>query len=159
MIGFTSRYRFLQRKGQKMKTLYVKPKDVVRKWYLIDADGKILGKVAAKAATLLRGKHKPIFVPHHEIGDFVVIINADKIAVTGAKRTDKIYYNHSGQPGGMKATTFEKMIARRPTYPLETAIRGMLPKNRLGRKIFGNAKVYAGSEHPHSAQQPERLEI
>ena len=142
-----------------MKTLYVKPKDVSRKWYLIDAGGKALGRVAVKAATLLRGKHKPIFVPHQEIGDFVVIINADKIAVTGAKRTDKMYYNYSGYPGGMRATSFEKMMQRKPTYPLEAAIRGMLPKNRLGRKLFGNAKVYAGGEHPHGAQQPEMLEI
>jgi len=142
-----------------MKTLYVKTKDVDRKWYLIDAEGKTLGRVAVKAATLLRGKHKPIFVPHHEIGDFVVIINADKIAVTGAKRTDKMYYNHSGQPGGMRVTSFEKMMERKPTYPLEVAIRGMLPKNRLGRKLLGNAKVYAGGEHPHGAQQPEMMEI
>ena len=142
-----------------MKTLYVKPKDLSRKWYLIDAGGKTLGRVAVKAATLLRGKHKPIFVPHQEVGDFVVIINADKIAVTGAKRTDKMYYNYSGHIGGMRATSFDKMIEHKPTYPLETAIRGMLPKNRLGRKLFGNAKVYAGSEHPHAAQQPERLEI
>jgi large subunit ribosomal protein L13 len=142
-----------------MKTLYVKPKDLSRKWYLIDAGGKTLGRVAVKAATILRGKHKPIFVPHQEVGDFVVIINADKIAVTGAKRTDKMYYNYSGYQGGMKAVSFEKMMQRKPTYPLETAIRGMLPKNRLGRKLFGNAKVYAGSEHPHGAQQPEMLEI
>ncbi|MCL1817823.1 MAG: 50S ribosomal protein L13 [Spirochaetaceae bacterium] len=142
-----------------MKTLYVKPKDLSRKWYLIDAGGKTLGRVAVKAATILRGKHKPIFVPHQEVGDFVVIINADKIAVTGAKRTDKIYYNYSGHQGGMKALSFEKMMERKPTYPLEAAIRGMLPKNRLGRKLFGNAKVYAGSEHPHGAQQPETLEL
>jgi large subunit ribosomal protein L13 len=142
-----------------MKTLYVKPKDVSRKWFLIDANGKTLGRVAVKVATLLRGKHKPIYVPHQEIGDFVVVINAEKIAVTGRKRTDKIYYNYSDYVGGMKALTFEKMIARRPAYPLEAAIRGMLPKNRLGRKLFNNAKVYAGGEHPHGAQQPETIEI
>jgi large subunit ribosomal protein L13 len=142
-----------------MKTLYVKPKDVVRKWYIIDANGKTLGRVAVKVASILRGKHKPFFVPHQEIGDYVIIINADKIAVSGSKRTDKIYYNYSGHPGGMKAMTFEKMMERKPAYPLETAIRGMLPKNRLGRKLFGNAKVYAGEAHPHGAQQPERLEI
>ncbi|MCL1818279.1 MAG: 50S ribosomal protein L13, partial [Spirochaetaceae bacterium] len=96
---------------------------------------------------------------HQEVGDFVVIINADKIAVTGSKRTDKMYYNYSGHQGGMKAISFEKMMERKPVYPLETAIRGMLPKNRLGRKLFGNVKVYAGSEHPHGAQQPETLEI
>jgi large subunit ribosomal protein L13 len=142
-----------------MKTLYVKPKDVSRKWYLIDAEGKTLGRVAVKVASLLRGKHKPFFVPHQEIGDYVIVINAGRIAVTGRKRTDKIYYNYSDYVGGMKAMTFEKMMEKKPTYPLETAIRGMLPKNRLGRKLFGNAKVYAGGEHPHVAQQPEAIEI
>ena len=142
-----------------MKTLYVKPKDLNRKWYLIDAGGKTLGRVAVKAATLLRGKHKPIFVPHHEIGDFVVIINADKVAVTGSKRKNKMYYNYSGYVGGLRAISFEKMMERKPTYPLEEAIRGMLPKNRLGKKLFGNAKVYAGEEHPHGAQKPEKLEF
>jgi large subunit ribosomal protein L13 len=142
-----------------MKTLYVKPKDVSRKWFIIDANGKTLGKVAVKVASVLRGKHKPIYVPHQEIGDYVIIINAEKIAVTGSKRTDKIYYNYSGHPGGMKATSFEKMIEKKPAYPLEAAIRGMLPKTRLGRKLFGNAKVYAGESHPHSAQQPEALEV
>jgi large subunit ribosomal protein L13 len=142
-----------------MKTLYVKPKDVSRKWYIIDANGKTLGRVAVKVASILRGKHKPIYVPHQEIGDYVIVINAEKIAVTGSKRTNKIYYNYSGHPGGMKAATFEKMIERKPVYPLEAAIRGMLPKNRLGRKLFGNAKVYAGDSHPHGAQQPETLEL
>ena len=142
-----------------MKTLYVKPKDVIRKWYIIDANGKTLGRVAVKAATILRGKHKPIFVPHQEIGDYVIIINADKISVTGNKRADKIYYNYSGYPGGMKTVTLGKMLDHKPTYPLETAIRGMLPKNRLGRKLFGNVKVYSGDTHPHGAQQPEVLEI
>jgi large subunit ribosomal protein L13 len=142
-----------------MKTLYVKPREVSRKWYIIDANGKTLGRVAVKVASILRGKHKPIYTPHQEIGDYVIVINADKIAVSGRKRTDKIYYNYSGYPGGMKAVSFEKMIVRKPIYPLETAIRGMLPKNRLGRKLFGNVKVYAGDSHPHEAQQPERLEI
>jgi large subunit ribosomal protein L13 len=142
-----------------MKTLYVKPKDVSRKWYVIDANGKTLGRVAVKVASILRGKHKPFFVPHQEIGDYVIVINAEKIVVSGSKRTDKIYYNYSGHPGGMKAVSFEKMLERKPAYPLETAIRGMLPKNRLGRKLFGNAKVYAGETHPHGAQMPERLEI
>ena len=142
-----------------MKTLYVKPKDATRKWYIIDANGKTLGRVAVKVATLLRGKHKPIFVPHQEIGDYVIVVNADKIAVTGSKRTDKIYYNYSGYQGGMRATPFGKMLEHKPTYPLETAIRGMLPKNRLGRKLFGNVKVYAGEAHPHGAQKPEALEI
>jgi large subunit ribosomal protein L13 len=142
-----------------MRTVYVKPQELSRKWYLIDANGKTLGRVAVKVASILRGKHRPFYTPHQEVGDFVIIVNADKVAVTGKKRTDKVYYNYSGFPGGMKAATFEKMIVKRPTYPLETAIRGMLPKNRLGRKLFGNAKVYAGEAHPHGAQQPETLEI
>ena len=142
-----------------MKTLYVKQKDIVRKWYVIDANGKVLGRVAVKVASLLRGKHKPFFVPHQEIGDYVIVVNADKIAVTGSKRTDKIYYNHTGYVGGMKATPFGKMMETKPTYPLETAICGMLPKNRLGRKLFGNVKVYAGETHPHGAQRPEAIEI
>ena len=142
-----------------MKTLYVKQKDVPRKWYIIDANGKTLGKVAVKTAELLRGKHKPLFVPNQEIGDYVIIVNAEKVAVSGSKRTDKIYYNYSGHQGGMKAASFEKMMEKKPTYPLEAAIRGMLPKNRLGRKLFGNVKVYAGESHPHGAQQPQALEI
>ena len=142
-----------------MKTIYVNPKDVVRKWFIIDASGKTLGRVAVKVASVLRGKNKPVFTPHQEVGDYVVIINAEKIAVTGNKRTDKMYYHHSGYPGGIRADSFEKMIARKPGFPLEAAIRGMLPKNRLGRKLFNNVKVYAGDQHPHGAQQPEPLEI
>jgi large subunit ribosomal protein L13 len=146
-------------KGRRMKTIYIKPKDVVRKWFIIDAAGKTLGRIAVKAASVVRGKTKPVYTPHQEVGDYVIIINADKVAVTGNKRKDKIYYHYSGHPGGMKSETFEKVIARKPTFPLETAIRGMLPKNRLGRKIFHNVKVYAGEQHPHGAQQPEALEI
>lgn len=142
-----------------MKTIYVKPKDVVRKWYVVDAAGKNLGRVAVKVASVLRGKHKPIYTPHQEVGDYVIVINADKIEVTGNKRTEKLYYHYSGHPGGMKVESFEKVIARKPAFPLETAIRGMLPKNRLGRKLFNNVKVYAGDTHPHGAQQPEPLEI
>jgi large subunit ribosomal protein L13 len=142
-----------------MKTIYVKPKDVVRKWYVVDAAGKTLGRIAVKAATVLRGKNKPVYTPHQEIGDYVIIVNAGKVAVTGRKRTEKFYYRYSGFPGGMKTESFEKVIARKPVFPLETAIRGMLPKNRLGRKLFKNVKVYAGDAHPHGAQQPEILEI
>ena len=142
-----------------MKTIYVKPKDVVRKWYVIDAAGKTLGRIAVKAATFLRGKNKPEYTPHQEVGDYVIIVNAGKVAVTGRKRTQKFYYRYSGFPGGMKSESFEKVIARKPGFPLETAIRGMLPKNRLGRKLFKNVKVYAGGSHPHGAQQPEVLEI
>lgn len=142
-----------------MKTIYVKPKDVERKWYIVDASGKPLGRVAAKIATILQGKNKAYYSPHQELGDYVVVVNADKIAVTGNKRKAKLYYRHSGYAGGLKVESFEKAIARKPTFPLETAIRGMLPKNRLGRKLFNNVKVYAGENHPHGAQQPEQLEI
>jgi large subunit ribosomal protein L13 len=146
-------------KGYPMKTIFVKPKKVERKWYIVDAAGKRLGRVAVKVASILRGKHKPIYTPHQEVGDYVIIINADKIVVTGTKRKTKMYYHYSGYPGGLRAETFEKVIARKPTYPLEEAIRGMLPKNRLGRKLFKNVKVYAGESHPHGAQKPEPLQI
>lgn len=138
-----------------MKTVYVSTKDVQRKWYVIDAEGIVLGKLAVEVAKLLRGKHKPEYTPFQEIGDYVVVVNADKVRVTGRKPMQKMYYHHSGYPGALKATPFGKMIANKPTYPVEHAIRGMLPKNRLGRKLFTNVKVYAGEGHPHSAQQPE----
>jgi large subunit ribosomal protein L13 len=142
-----------------MKTIFVKPHEVERKWYIVDAAGKRLGRVAAKVASILRGKHKPIYTPHQEVGDFVIIINADKVVVTGNKRKDKLYYHHSGQPGGLRVESFEKVIQKKPTYPLEVAIKGMLPKNRLGRKLFKNVKIYAGEAHPHGAQKPEPLQI
>lgn len=142
-----------------MKTIFLNPLKVERKWFVIDAEGKTLGRVAVKVADLLRGKHKPEFVPHQEIGDYVVVINADKIAVTGKKREQKIYYHYSGYPGGLTGESFEKVLDKKPTYPLEQAIRGMLPKNSLGRKLFNNVKIYAGSDHPHAAQKPEPLEL
>ena len=142
-----------------MKTIFVKPREVVRKWYLIDADGKVLGRVAVKAAELLRGKHKPLFTPHQEIGDYVIIINAAKVVVTGQKRRQKEYVRHSGYPGGLHSETLEKAIKRKPVFPVEHAIRGMLPNGRLGRKLFTNVKVYPDGRHPHSAQQPEKIEI
>ena len=142
-----------------MNTIFVKPREVERKWYVIDADGKSLGRVAAKVAYLLRGKHKPIYTPHQEIGDFVIVLNAGKVRVTGRKRQQKLYYNHSGYLGGMKVENFDKLIQRKPTYPLERAIKGMLPGNRLGRKLFKNVKVYAGDKHPHMAQKPEAMDI
>jgi large subunit ribosomal protein L13 len=141
-----------------MKTVYAKPESVERKWYIIDAENKVLGRVAAKVASIVRGKNKAIFVPHHEIGDFVVVINADKIKVTGRKAQQKIYYRHSGYIGGLKAHNFEKVIARHPTMPLELAIKGMLPKGPLGRKLAKNAKIYAGTEHPHGSQKPAPIE-
>lgn len=142
-----------------MRTIIPKSTDVDRKWYVIDAEGQVLGRVAARVASVLRGKHKPTFTPHMETGDFVVIINAEKIEVTGRKRTDKLYYRHTGYPSGLRVENFESRITRRPEFPLEQAIRGMLPKNRLGRKLFNNVKVYAGPNHPHAAQKPEPLAV
>jgi large subunit ribosomal protein L13 len=142
-----------------MKTEFVKPASVERKWFMIDADGKVLGRVAAKAASIVRGKNKAIFAPHQEMGDFVVIVNAEKILVTGRKAQQKTYYHHSGFPGGLKTHTFDKVIARHPTQPLENAIKGMLPKGPLGRKLAKNAKIYAGTAHPHSAQNPTAIDL
>ena len=142
-----------------MKTVFVKPADVERKWFLIDAEGKVLGRVAARVASILRGKEKAVFVPHQEVGDFVVIVNADKIAITGDKARQKQYHRHTGYPGGLKTVNFEKLIVKHPTSPLEFAIKGMLPKGPLGRKLFKNAKIYSGAEHPHAAQNLQKLEI
>ncbi|MFQ3619671.1 MAG: 50S ribosomal protein L13 [Spirochaetales bacterium] len=142
-----------------MKTIFVKPQEVERKWFIVDATGKRLGRLAAKVASILRGKHKPIYTPHQEVGDFVIIVNADKVEVTGRKRKSKLYYHHSRYPGGFRVESFEKVITRKPTFPLEAAIKGMLPKNRLGRKLFKNVKIYAGASHPHGAQKPEPLQI
>ena len=142
-----------------MKTLFVKPKDVVRSWYVIDADGRTLGKVAARAAELLRGKHKPLYTPHQEVGDYVIIVNEEKAVLSGNKERDKLYYRHSGYPGGLKTESYAKAVKRIPVFPLEHAIRGMLPKGRLGRKLFTNVKVYAGPRHPHAAQKPEPVEV
>ena len=141
-----------------MKTVFAKPASVERKWYIIDANGKVLGRVAAKVASIVRGKNKPNFVPHQEIGDFVVVINADKIVVTGRKADQKMYYRHTGFPGGLKANNYTKVKERHPTMPLELAIKGMFPKGPLGRKMAKNAKIYAGMEHPHSSQKPEPIE-
>ena len=142
-----------------MKTIWTKPKDVKEKWYIINAEEITLGKLAAKVATIIRGKNKAIFSPHLDFGDKVIVINADKVHVSGNKYQNKIYYRHTGHPGGIKSETFAKVIARKPTFPVEQAIKGMLPKGPLGRKCFKNVKVYAGSQHPHLAQQPEELTI
>ena len=142
-----------------MRTIFVKPADVERKWYLIDADGKVLGRLASRVVAILRGKNKPEFAPHWDLGDSVVIINAEKVQVTGRKPAQKLYYRHSGYPGGFRAEPYEKVIARKPAWPLERAIKGMLPKGALGRKIFKNLKVYAGPNHPHAAQQPVLIDI
>lgn len=142
-----------------MKTVYVNPKDVERKWYVIDAQDVVLGKLAVEVAKLLTGKNKPEYAPHQELGDYVVVVNADKVRVTGRKSSQKMYHRHTGYPGALKSVPFSKMIDRRPTFPVEHAIRGMLPKNRLGRKLFTNVKVYAGGSHPHTAQKPEPFVI
>ncbi|MDR0496146.1 MAG: 50S ribosomal protein L13 [Treponema sp.] len=141
-----------------MKTVFVSPADVERKWYLIDADGKILGRVAARVVTILRGKGKVIYAPHLEIGDYVVIINAEKIKLTGNKVRAKLYRHHTGYVGGLKTVNFEKLVKKHPDSPLELAIKGMLPKGPLGRKLLKNVKIYSGSEHPHAAQNPEKIE-
>jgi large subunit ribosomal protein L13 len=142
-----------------MKTVFIKPAAVERKWFVIDAEGKILGRVAAKAASIVRGKEKAIFVPHQEVGDFVVVVNAAKVAISGRKAQKKLYYHHTGYVGGLKSSTFEKLIARHPASPLELAVKGMLPKGPLGRKLLKNVKIYAGAEHPHAAQNPAPIEL
>ena len=141
-----------------MKTVFAKPASVERKWYVIDAEGKVLGRVAAKVASIVRGKNKAIFVPHQEVGDFVVVINAEKIVVTGRKAQQKMYYKHTGYVGGLKAHNYEKVMEKHPTMPLENAIKGMLPKGPLGRKMAKNVKIYAGKNHPHDSQQPQPVE-
>ncbi|NBB91210.1 MAG: 50S ribosomal protein L13 [Spirochaetes bacterium] len=142
-----------------MKTINPDPNTIERKWYVVDAEGKTLGHVATNVAHLLRGKHRPYFSPDREIGDFVIVVNAAKVELTGRKADQKMYYRHSGYLGGMKSFNFRDMMKRKPVYPVEHAVKGMLPKNRLGRKIFQNMKVYAGPTHPHVAQKPEQLEI
>ncbi len=142
-----------------MKTIFVKPLTIQKKWYLIDAEGKELGKVAVAAARILRGKNKPEYVPHQDMGDYVIIINAEKAALSGNKYQDKMYYRHSNYPGGLRQTNYADMVKRNPVYPMEHAIRGMLPRGPLGRKLFTNMKVYAGATHQQQAQQPITVEI
>jgi large subunit ribosomal protein L13 len=143
-----------------MKTTYMaKAADINRKWYVIDAEGKTQGRLAAEAAKILRGKNKPIFTPHVDTGDHVIIVNADKVALTGKKLTQKTYFRHSGYVGGTTFVTAGKMLADKPERVVELAIKGMLPKNTLGRQMFRKLNVYAGPEHPHAAQKPEKLEI
>jgi len=142
-----------------MKTFSAKPLEVERKWYVIDADGQTLGRVAVAAANLLRGKHKPQYTPHVDTGDFVVIVNADKITVSGKKETDKVYYHHTGYPGGLRSASFKEMMEKAPTRALEKAVKGMLPHNTLGDSQFQKLKVYAGAEHPHAAQKPVSYEL
>lgn len=142
-----------------MKTYQAKPLEVEREWLVIDAEDQVLGRVAAKAAMLLKGKHKPQYTPHVDTGDFVIIINADKIRVTGTKASSKEYYRHSGYPGGLKCETFAEAMQKHPERVIEHAVKGMLPKNTLGRAMGKKLKVYTGSEHPHAAQKPRKIEL
>jgi large subunit ribosomal protein L13 len=137
-----------------LRTFSPKPSDVQRQWHVIDATDVVLGRLATQAATLLRGKHKPIYAPHVDTGDFVIIVNAEKVALTGAKRENKVEYRHSGYPGGIRATTYDVLLAKNPRRVVEKAVKGMLPHNTLGRQMLSKLKVYAGPEHPHQAQQP-----
>ncbi len=142
-----------------MRTYTPKPGDVQATWYVIDATDVVLGRLATQVATLLRGKHKPTFAPHVDGGDFVIVVNADKVALTGTKRTSKMAFRHSGYPGGLRATAIGELLEKRPERVVETAVRGMLPKTTLGRNQLRKLKVYAGPEHPHTAQQPKPFEI
>lgn len=142
-----------------MKTIFVKPAEIKRDWFLIDADGLVLGRLAARAASIVRGKEKAVFAPHQETGDFVVVVNAAKITVSGRKPQQKLYRHHTGFPGGLKSELYASLAARRPTEPLRKAIGGMLPKGPLGRKLLKNVKIYAGAEHPHTAQNPQKIDV
>jgi large subunit ribosomal protein L13 len=142
-----------------VKTFSAKPQDIERKWFVVDAQGQTLGRLATRIATLLRGKHKPIYTPHMDCGDYVIVVNADKIQVTGQKLEQKMYYRHSGYPGGLRQVSLRRQLQVHPDRVIEAAVRGMLPKNRLGRKMFRKLKIYAGPTHPHEAQQPTALEL
>ena len=142
-----------------MKTYSVKASDIKRDWYIVDAQDKILGRLATEVATILRGKHKPQFTPHMDLGDFIIVINAEKIKVTGNKLEQKIYYRHSGYLGGLKEESLEKVLAEKPEQAVMRAVKGMLPGNKLGRVMLKKLKVYAGGEHPHEAQAPKQLDI
>ncbi len=142
-----------------MKTFSAKPETVKRDWFVIDAEDKVLGRLATEIARRLRGKHKAEYTPHVDTGDYIVIINAEKVVVTGNKTKNKLYHHHTGYPGGLKSISFEKLIERAPERVIDTAVKGMLPKNPLGRAMYRKMKVYAGSEHPHTAQQPKTLEV
>lgn len=143
-----------------MRTTYMaKPAEVERNWYIVDAEGKTLGRLASEVASIIRGKHKPQFTPHVDTGDFVIVINAEKIVLSGKKMDKKMYYRHSGYPGGLKSATAKEMVTKRPEKMMELAVHGMLPKTRLGNKMKLRLKVYAGSEHPHQAQNPQVWEL
>ena len=142
-----------------MRTFSPKPNDIVRSWHLVDADGLVLGRLSTEVASILRGKHKPIFAPHVDTGDHVIIVNAAKVVLTAGKADSKMAYRHSGYPGGLTTTSYSDLLDDRPEEVVRNAIRGMLPKNRLGRQMIEKLKVYAGPEHPHAAQSPEPLDL
>ncbi len=142
-----------------MKTYQAKKEEVEHQWYLVDAEGKVLGRLASELAKILRGKNKPIYTPHVDTGDFVIVVNAGKVALTGKKMKDKIYYHHTGYPGGIREISAEKLLAKKPTEMIRIAVKGMLPKNSLGRQMFQKLKVYAGAKHPHEAQKPVPLQL
>ncbi|VAV95857.1 LSU ribosomal protein L13p (L13Ae) [hydrothermal vent metagenome] len=146
-------------KPKLQKTYSPKPDDIERSWFVVDAEGATLGRLASEIALILRGKNKPIFAPHMDVGDHVIVINADKVVVTGNKEEDKLYFRHSGFPGGLREVSLGQLRATYPQRIIENAVRGMLPKNRLGRQMFKKLKVYAGPEHPHTAQKPQPLEL
>ena len=143
----------------RMKSFIEKPQNVERKWFIVDAEGKTLGKVASRVASILRGKHKSTFTPHVDCGDDVIVINAEKVEVTGRKRKNKIYKRHTGYPGGLKEVTFQQLQAAKPEEIIRHAVKGMMPKGKLGRQMYKKLKVYAGPEHGHAAQKPEMLEV
>ena len=142
-----------------MSSFIAKPQEVERKWYVVDAEGKNLGRMCSQIAAILRGKNKPTYTPHVDCGDYVIVINAEKVAVTGKKRKEKIYKRHTGYPGGLRETNFEKLQAKKPEEIIRHAVKGMLPDGKLGRQMFKKLKVYAGPEHAHAAQKPEKLEF
>ncbi len=141
------------------KTYYPSEGSVEKRWYIVDAEGKTLGRVASRIARLLRGKHKPVYTPGMDTGDFVIVVNAEKIRVTGKKLSDKVYYSHSGYPGGIRAITLGKLLAEKPEEAIRKAVWGMLPRGRLGRRMFKKLKVYSGPVHPHSAQKPQEIDL
>lgn len=142
-----------------MKTYQAKKEALEHQWYLVNAEGKVLGRVASKVAKILEGKHKPTYTPHLDTGDFIVVVNAEKVSLTGKKLKDKIYYHHTGYPGGIKAVSAEKLLAKKPAEMIRMAVKGMLPKNSLGRQMLRKLKVYAGPNHPHEAQKPIPLDL
>ena len=144
---------------ESFKTYSAKPDDIQKKWLVIDAEGKPIGRLSTKIASLLRGKHKPEFTPHMDTGDNVIVVNAEKVALSGKKMTDKLYFRHSGYPGGTKFTTAEEALRKDPTFLVRNAVKGMVPKNRLGRKLLANLRVFAGPDHNLNAQKPEKIEL